>query len=192
MMPPLLFLDTETTGFKAPHAIQIAYAKMEYGKEEVETRNAYYRPPIAIEPGASAVHGIADDDLCDLASLPETTDHDALQELMLRSIIVCHNTEYDLAVLGNDGLTPVQWICTLRVARKLFPGLQSYKLQVLRQYLRLDPLRTSSAHDALGDVTIMILLFKELWRKGMTAMAGTDGEKERAKKVLHWFISLSR
>lgn len=66
---PLVFIDLETTGLNivSDRIVEITFLKVfPNGKEEVKTFRV--NPTIPIDPKATAIHGISDDDVKDLAS----------------------------------------------------------------------------------------------------------------------------
>ena len=58
-MDNIIFLDTETTGFKEPRMIQLAYKTNKY------TFESLYNPTRPIDEGATGVHGITDEKVAD-------------------------------------------------------------------------------------------------------------------------------
>lgn len=63
---PLIFFDLETTGTDTVHdrIVEISYLKVyPNGKEEIKTKRI--NPGIPIPPGATAIHGISDEDVKD-------------------------------------------------------------------------------------------------------------------------------
>lgn len=63
---PLIFFDLETTGTDTvrDRIVEISYLKVfPNGKEEVKTKRL--NPEMPIPPGATAIHGISDEDVKD-------------------------------------------------------------------------------------------------------------------------------
>lgn len=131
-----IILDSETTGFRAPQPIEVGYLSLQalQNYEGVtllsEAHPEFcerYKPTKAIDPGAVAVHGIRLADLLDkprfsveALTIPETTQY-----------IVAHNISYDWRVLGKPASLGLKRICTIKLAKALWPGLDSYKLTAL-------------------------------------------------------------
>src|SRR3989338_10471414 len=82
-------------------------------------------------------------------------------------VVVAHNAPFDLMIIKKEGITPANFICTLRVARHLDKEnkIEQYKLQYLRYYLDIEI--DATAHDALGDVLVLEKLFERLKNKIM-------------------------
>lgn len=154
----LLFLDTETTDVKADsHAVQIAM------KEPNQPTQIYYHePPCPISFGAMAVHHITEEMIKGAAPiLGEVVRH--YNTYLLDKTVVCHNQDFDRRILGNDGVRFGDGICTLKVARKVYPDMEQHKLQYLRYALGLNI--EARAHDAGGDVDVLEQLFNNLLTK---------------------------
>ncbi len=88
-------------------------------------------------------------------------------------IWVAHNVQFDLEVLNRKCISIPEYICTLKVARKILSDgdrdLESYSLQYLRYYLGLYKEENqvhNTAHDALSDVHFLRNLFHYLQEYG--------------------------
>jgi len=155
----LLFLDTETTGFTHNRLIQLAWEHHPTGERCME----YFLPTEPIEEGAEKVHGISMESLKDKLLFPGSDHFYDLQDLAKESIVVCHNADYDLKVLAQEGIVPAQHICTCKVARHVLRGEPNHKLQDLKDRIGFPvPDEDLKAHDALGDVMVMIGLFAHM------------------------------
>lgn len=168
-MNKFLFFDTETTGnTKDDFICQLAY--MQNGKEFSE----FYRPPVPIPPEASAVHHITNKMVAGKRPFKESTDYPVLKSLFESNevIPVAHNAKFDLAMLAKEGIVPPRTICTLRVARHLDRDnkIPRYNLQFLRYYLELEV--DAEAHNALGDVKVLVALFERLYAKMLETSGG--------------------
>jgi DNA polymerase III epsilon subunit-like protein len=164
-MKKIIFLDTETTGNepKKDFLVQLAY------KTDGETFNELYKPSIPIPPEASSVHHITNKMVADKKSFKESSDYKRIKNLLESpdSIMVAHNNKFDYEIIKNEGITPSNTICTLRVARALDKNnvIPQYRLQYLRYYLDIDI--EAEAHDALGDVLVLEKLYERLLDKIM-------------------------
>ncbi|MCF7834360.1 MAG: 3'-5' exonuclease [Candidatus Pacebacteria bacterium] len=165
MSKQIIFFDTETTGnTEEDFLCQIAY------KTEDTSFSEMYKPPKTIPPEASAVHHISNDMIKDKPIFQESKDFETIKNLFENenSIPVAHNAMFDLFMIKKENIVPSQFICTLRVAKKLDPEqkLQKYNLQYLRYALGIEI--EATAHDALGDVLVLEKLFERLKKKIMT------------------------
>lgn len=179
-MQKLIFFDTETTGNTDKDFIcQIAY------KNGEESFTGLYKPPIKIPPEASAVHHISNKMVADKPSFHESGDLLKIKELFEDSIVVAHNASFDLMMLEKENIKPLNFICTLRVARHLDSEgkIERYNLQYLRYLLDIEI--EATAHDALGDVLVLEQLFKRLKKKIM------DEEKVTEKEAIDKMVQIS-
>jgi len=164
-MKQIIFFDTETTGNepKKDFLCQLAY------KTDDEVFNELYKPSIPIPPEASAITHITNKMVLNKPTFKESPDYKKIKELFEspNSIVVAHNAKFDLAIVGNEEITPKNFICTLRVARALDKDnvIPQYKLQYLRYFLDIEI--EAQAHDAMGDVLVLEKLFERLLAKIM-------------------------
>ena len=161
-MQKIIFFDTETTGnTEKDFLCQIAY------KTDSENLVGLYKPPIKVPAEASAVHHITNKILEDKPAFKESNDFLKIKELFENkdSVVVAHNAPFDLMIIKKEGIVPVNFICTLRLARYLDPDekIEKYNLQYLRYFLDIEI--DATAHDALGDVLVLEKLYGRLKKK---------------------------
>jgi len=145
-------LDTETaTLLGAPHLLEIGAVRIEDG-EVVDRFETLVRPQVPIEPEATAIHGIRDDDV---RSAPDAGTSVARFAAWLREDwMVAHGARFDAGVLGFEcarfGLSlPASPILdTVKLARKLLPDSPDHKLGTLCQVLEIE---APILHRALPD-----------------------------------------
>ncbi|GAB4146987.1 MAG: hypothetical protein OHK0017_08150 [Patescibacteria group bacterium] len=103
-------------------------------------------------------------DNVDVDGMDEFRNSHAYQYLEVLSkedvVIVTHNTDFDLGVLRNQGITFNKSICTYKLAWKLFPKLGNHKLGTLRAMFGIP--HTGEAHRASYDVEILVKVFISL------------------------------
>lgn len=141
-------LDTETTGIIEPDVIELAYVYMDSPRDEKHTVvKHYFKPRKHIELGAMATHHIIDDDLKDCPlwagswSLPESADY-----------LVGHSIDYDWQAIGRPD---IKRICTLAMARRIYPSIDSHSLVAMMYHLYPHGLArglVTKAHSAFADV----------------------------------------
>jgi len=141
-----LIVDTETTGLADPvRPVEIAWLRLSgpVDLEPLESFSQRYDPDKAIEYGALATHHITAADLVgkplwDTFRLPKGTEY-----------LIGHNVDFDWRVLGEP---PVKRICTLALARSLWPTLDSHTQGALLYHCAPDvakeALRGAHAADA--------------------------------------------
>ena len=155
-------LDVETTGLSARNnrIIEIGIVKIKNLKI-VGTYQTMINPGCKIPPFITQFTGIDDDDVHSAPSFSEVIGE--IEKFIGDSTISGHNLSFDLSFLryeflrnGNEPLTNTD-ICTLKLARKLYPRLRSKSLSSVTKHLNL---KNPQAHRARGDaeVTAQILL----------------------------------
>ena len=80
-----------------------------------------------------------------------------------RRFIVAHNADFDRGFLPE--LSGEVWICTQRLAKHLYPGLESYGLQYLRYHLDLVTEPHGAPHRAGYDAEVCLDLFEHLFEQ---------------------------
>jgi len=163
----LLFVDTETTGLKDPRFVQLGYA-VNNGPINV----SLYKPPKGIEERATEKHGITNDQVDYYESFEATRD--LIQRLLDDSIPIAHNLSFDRQVLQNEGLNVPDGICTLKISRRLYPGLKKHKLGFLAETLGI-PHNKEDLHNASEDVRIL----RELFKRQIMSILCRDPEKSK-------------
>lgn len=153
-------IDTETTNADREKAevIELAHALFIFGAvsgEPILDKHSTFRfkPAGGISLGALATHHILPEELDDClpsshAALPADT-----------SYIIGHNVDFDWAVLGSP---PVRRICTLAMARAVWPQFDSHKLGALVYALNGATADTKNllrdAHSAGADVVLCYIV----------------------------------
>lgn len=160
-MEKLIFLDTETTGndVKKDRLSQVCY------QVEGKMYVGYFKPPIPMSVKSMSITHITNKFLEDKTPFEGSNMKKDLEALLKQGVLVAHNVRFDKAMLEAEGLSIPKTICTLRVARHLDEknAIPEYNLQYLRYYLDLDV--TGNAHDAEGDVNVLVALFNRLFSK---------------------------
>lgn len=176
-MEDLIFLDTETTGndVKSDRLCQVSY------KVGNNLYNSYFKPPIPISVKAMSVTHITNKMVEDKESFKNSSMKKDLELLLKDKVMVAHNAMFDKAMLENEGLKVPKFICTLRVSRFFDEDnvIPEYGLQFLRYYLDLEI--DAVAHDAEGDVLVLVALFDRLFSK--VKERGLDDEKVIEKMI---------
>lgn len=163
-------VDIETTGFSPVNdrIVEIGCALVE-NEAVVNTWTTLVNPGIPIPERSSAIHGITDAMVRWAPSAHFAIQH--LRQIACGSSLVAHNARFDLTFLGPAFATRA--VCTMQLARALFPFAPGYGNQRLRHYLELDRELPPDlpAHRALGDavVTAHLLMacrrrFRRLYR----------------------------
>lgn len=161
----IYFFDTETTGNTAEDRL-IQLAITERGNPTLII-NELFKPPFPIPFESSAVHHITNKMVEHKPLFKESTRYDEIKALFESpdTIVVAHNSAFDVGMLKAEDIHPTNVICTLKVAQKLDTDntFTNYKLQYLRYALDME--LDVGAHDALADVMVLEKLFEYLLNK---------------------------
>ena len=162
-------MDTETTGFNAEgddRIIEIGAIELINYVPTGRVYHQYINPERPIPAGATAVHGIKDEDIADKPVYAEIVA--AWDEFIGEdSKLVIHNAEFDMRFLNAEykrlGLPPLPMsraIDTLAMARKMFPGAPASLDALCRRYGIDNSSRVF--HGALLDTELLAEVFLEL------------------------------
>ncbi len=162
--------DCETTGTNPTGDEIVSVAVVRLGADGSETLrySSLVRPAGPIPADATAVHGIADDDVAGAPSFGEVAG--VLMRMLIGAVFTAHNVEFDLPMLqrafAEVGIRyhPVSTACTLDAFRVLEPEAPDHRLESLctRHGIVLD-----EAHDALADALATAGLLRVLLEQGL-------------------------
>ena len=151
--------DVETTGLRLwrnDRIIEIGAVAVigEAMAEEFHTLIEADRP---ITKAAQRIHGITEEML---VGQPKARDVlTAFQRFIGNSPLVAHNTDFDIGFLGfeysriGQGLRN-RHICTLKLSRKLYPGLRDYRLETVAKHVLGIEIDKDRHHRALDDARL--------------------------------------
>lgn len=185
-MSKIIFLDTETTGVGASdRLIQIGAVAMEvdtflngtWGDDldsNIVVIDSIYNPNTPINIEAMSIHHITTEMVESNSTFKDSLDYSLLNDLLSdeSNYLICHNTTFDISMIKKEGINPkCKVIDTLSLSRDLYRESPKHKLQYLRYWLNLYKEESKcdwivngnvSAHSALSDVVVLILLFKKM------------------------------
>jgi DNA polymerase-3 subunit epsilon len=159
-------VDIETTGGHASaNGITEIAICIHNGKKVVERYSTLVNPHRHIPIYISALTGISNEMVQNAPSF-EDVAHD-VYHLLHGKIFVAHNVNFDysfvryhLAAAGYN--LDSNKLCTVRLGRKIMPGLPSYSLGKLCRHLNID---NEARHRAAGDAEATSILFSLLLEK---------------------------
>jgi len=155
-MQRILVCDTETTGVDDPILItEVAWCEVEDDLDIVEEFCTLVNPGVPIPCVASGISGIRDEDVVDS---PKITDIEFPEGEIT---FIGHNTPYDYPLL-KPHCNIIACIDTLKLARRLIKGPESYALGALSCYCGL-PRQLN--HRALNDVRDTLALLDWMCRE---------------------------
>ena len=173
-MQKIIILDTETTGTAQLDRIcQLSYIVLDSDGKIEEIHNEFCKPPVPLTFEAMSIHHITPEMLEDTIPCVDTIAYKRLLELNTPSnIMVIQNAEFDLDMLLKEGMSlNMKLLDTFRVLRALYPDDSPYGLQFKRYQWGLYKKEKAlvekynieiKAHDALGDVVVLLNLFEKL------------------------------
>ncbi len=175
----LLFLDVEATGLEEEdRLVQVAYA---YNGQESEQM---FHPEVEMNVRAMEVTHITNKHLIDKEVFVGSEYYCDLETILEQdeTIFIAHNAPYDISMLEREGLKVDKVIDTYKLAHvfDVRSEIPAYRLQFLRYYFGLD-IDDVIAHNALGDVRVLIAVFEKLYNE----MIGTGTHEELIQKMIH-------
>jgi len=144
-------IDFETANETRSSPCSIGLAFIEDGAV-ARVDHHYIRPwDMRFAPFNIAFHGIGPDHVREADEFPAVLDR--LREDLDGALVLAHNAAFDISVIRRTcehyGITPpaFDYMCTVQVARSVWPGLPSHKLNVVGRHLGV----SFKHHDAAGD-----------------------------------------
>lgn len=172
---PYVVFDVETTGSSAKEgAITEIGALKVVRRQVVDQFSTLVNPGRTIEPFVVRLTGITDRMVADAPEVGEVLP--LFEEFVEGYILVGHNIQYDCAfVAAARGGVPLPnpVLDTLKLARKLVPGLKRYRLSSLVSHFGVCAAPT---HRALADATATSGVFLKLLQLLSTAGVKSVGE----------------
>jgi len=159
-------VDVEGSGGSPPEIVELAMLEVEHLALTENMRHWFVQPQRGIQPAATRIHGITDDDVAGAPSMEDIVD-DVVMWLE-GTPVVGHNVKVEVEILRRSlpDWKPSAAIDTLKLAKALKPGMASYSLTNLGAEFGLvdQAARRTGAqhHSALYDTTLAALLFVHL------------------------------
>lgn len=160
-------IDIETTGGRAASDKIIEIAIYVYdGEKIIDSFQSLINPGVPVPPFISRLTGITDEMLRDAPYFYEVARR--IVEITEGRIFVAHNVRFDYSFVKkefNDLGYNFQrkTLCTVRLARKVIPGLPAYGLEKLSSSLKISMERHHrAASDAKAATDILAYLLKQV------------------------------
>jgi len=175
-------VDIETTGgYAEQHRITEIAIFIHDGNEIVHRFETLINPEVSIPVFIENYTGITNQMVADAPTFKEVSE--TVYNLLHNQIFVAHNVNFDYNFIKHHLLQAgyhfqTKKLCTVRLSRKLFPGLHSYSLGNLTQALGI-PLK--NRHRAGGDGEATVLLFEQL-RAHELGLAAMDAALKHGSK----------
>lgn len=178
-------VDIETTGGR-PQRDRITEVGivLHNGKAILDTYETLLNPECYIPAGITNLTGITQEMVAEAPRFHEVAKQ--IVELTQGAIFVAHNARFDYGFLRHEfsrlGYTfSRQQLCTVRLCRKVFPGLKSYSLENL---IRTFAIPVDARHRALADARATAVLLERALAK--------EESKEDVKLLVNMGIKETR
>lgn len=166
-------IDVETTGGQARHEriTEIAIV-LHDGQRVVNTFSTLLNPERSIPWNITRITGISDEMVADAPKFYEVAKQ--IVQLTEGAIFVAHNVTFDYSFVREEFARlgfpfSRRQLCTVRLARRVFPGIPSYSLSNLKAHFGIHAERS---HRALDDTLATVKLFELI-------LAANQGETVR-------------
>jgi len=162
---PVIVLDFETTGLypdNGDRVIEIG-AVLLRGQDIVDQFQSLINPGYFVSSEIESITGITNAMLGEAPSAPEVMEK--FVKFIDTHPLVAHNASFDQHFLETElgyfgKKRPLNFGCTLRIARRLYPDVINYKLKTLVRYKNLPV--NGQFHRALADAEVAALLWLEI------------------------------
>ncbi len=157
-------VDIETTGGTPQQsAITEIAVIVTNGKKIIEEYTTLINPQKNIHPYVSKLTGITNQMVANAPTFEQVADK--LDEITKNCVFVAHNVAFDYSILKNmfyesGRIFQRELLCTVKLGRKVFPGLSSYSLGSLAKELNLT---LEKGHRAYADTFATYELFKLIY-----------------------------
>lgn len=175
-------VDIETTGsFASANGItEIAIHHFD-GEKVTEKFETLVNPLQPIPPFIQAMTGINDSMVRTAPTFSSIAEQ--VYSLLADRIFIAHNVQFDYAFIqsqlkANGFELNSNKLCTVRLSRKIFPGLPSYSLGKLCNSLNIS---LNDRHRAGGDTDATVTLFKLLLKQDASGLIHKTIQKNALK-----------
>ena len=185
----VISLDTETTNLDYKIAKIIEFGCAYLDNDNLVHRSILINPEIKIEPEISAITNISNK-MVENCHIFEDARSEIESLIKLKTACVAHNAFYDQNVLKYHNIGNLQFICTLRLAKKLLGDditVKQFNLPYLRyRFDILDPADNNHlAHRADSDALVALHLFLILVEI-MESRSLLDENEDYLTQIISW------
>lgn len=152
-------VDIETTGSSAAYGKITEIAILIHdGKRVVDEFQSLINPECGIPIGITSLTGISNEMVVDAPKFYEIAKE--VHQMLEGNIFVAHNVNFDYSFIKKEfqelgGVFSLPKLCTVRLSRKIFPGLKSYSLGRLSDHFGIE---NEARHRAMGDARATVQL----------------------------------
>lgn len=183
-------VDIETTGGFSTGNKMIEIAIIVYdGSRIVEQFSSLINPDRSIPSFISSLTGITNDMVAGAPKFYEIAKQ--VYQLLEGKVFVAHNVGFDYSFVHGEfqslgAALSMKKLCTVKLSRKIIPGLPSYSLGNLCEQLNIS---IENRHRALGDAKATALLFDMLLKKDTNQVIEKSLKRNRSEVKLPLHIS---
>ncbi|MEO1257823.1 MAG: exonuclease domain-containing protein [Bacteroidota bacterium] len=162
-------IDIETTGGRAVNdKITEVAIVLHDGQKILDQFETLVNPERSIPYGITELTGITNEMVAEAPRFYEVAKK--IVQMTEGAIFVAHNVRFDYSFIQEEfrrlGFTYMRKnLCTVRLARKAFPGLPSYSLSNLIRHFNLN---VGARHRAMGDTMATVDLFERIMQVNST------------------------
>ena len=156
--------DTETTGLNAKYEKVIEIGAVKFDKNGIiDTYSVLINPEKTLSYNITQITGITNEMVCNCPTFSEIAP--SFLNFINETKLIAHNANFDIGFITSE-IEKTQYknlskgqcnaLDTVKIARKVFPGLPYYKLQYLASHFGI---RVDAAHRAYDDARVCMELF---------------------------------
>ncbi len=156
-------VDIETTGSSANYGKITEVAILVHdGQRVVDEYQTLVNPEQGIPPGITTLTGISNEMVAHAPKFFEVAKD--IHQMLQGNVFVAHNVNFDYSFLKKEfqelgAEFNHKKLCTVRLSRKIFPGLKSYSLGRLCEHFDIE---NHARHRAMGDARATAILMSLL------------------------------
>ena len=154
-------IDTETSGgkYNEEKIIEICILVFD-GNNIIETFQSLINPQKKVDYFVQKLTGIREKELKKCKIFKDYAKE--IKKLLKNKVIVGHNVDYDYRVLKNEFKSigedlKADTLCTIEMSKRVFPDLESYKLNKICNHFNIE---LNKHHRAFDDAKATTELFK--------------------------------
>jgi len=178
-------IDFETANKYKNSACSLAAVTVENG-EIVKRAYSLIKPPfMQFDEECIEIHGIYPKDVMEKPTFDELWPR-IYENHLKGKLVIAHNAKFDIGVLRatldhyNIVWPELDYTCTVKISRKVWPNLANHKLNTLGAFLNVDFKHHDALDDALTCAKVAIAAAKEMHVDSMnTLLASINLEKEQ-------------
>lgn len=178
-------VDIETTGgYAENHRITEIAIYHHNGVEVTDHFHALVNPGRNIPYYITGLTGITTDMVMDAPAFEEIAED--IMRLLEGRVFVAHNAHFDYSFLKKEfEQVGISWqtkkLCTVRLSRKIIPGLRSYSLGSLAESLGI---KIQNRHRAGGDAEATVKVFNLLLQRDREGYIGKSLKRNSGETIL--------